>query len=118
MTIDEISNRLYILCKDYKFEQAQRELYADDAESVEPRAAPEPRVTKGLDNIIKKGDAFQQMVETMHELEVTLPLEYGNSFSMEIRMDVTYVGQERQTIHEICVYQVENGKIVSEHFYY
>lgn len=36
MTTAEIARRLVELCKEAKYEQAQRELHSPDAESVEP----------------------------------------------------------------------------------
>jgi hypothetical protein len=32
-------------------------------------------------------------------------------------MDVTMKGQERSKIAEICVYEVKDGKIISEQFF-
>jgi len=32
-------------------------------------------------------------------------------------MDVTMKGQGRQKLEEMCVYEVKDGKIASEHFF-
>src|ERR1700743_1426766 len=48
--------RLAELCNQGKFEAAQKELYADDAVSIEQHETPDfPKETKGLRNIIEKG---------------------------------------------------------------
>ena len=58
MTTQEIATRLTALCKEGKYEQAQRELYSDDAKSIEPAQSLGLQTVEGLDNIIKKGDTF------------------------------------------------------------
>src|SRR3954468_23816137 len=64
MTTNEIARRLVELCRKGKFKKAQKELYADDAVSIEPYATPEfEKETKGLDALLKKGDKFTSMVE-------------------------------------------------------
>lgn len=32
-------------------------------------------------------------------------------------MDVTMKGQGREVMSELCVYEVKNGKVISEQFY-
>ena len=100
------------------WETAQKELYADDAMSTEPYATPEfEKETKGLKAIIEKGDKFQSMVEKLHGLTVADPLIAGNAFACTLMMDITMKGQPRATWVELCVYQVKNGKIISEQFF-
>src|ERR1700759_1509724 len=41
MTTEQIAARLVELCRKGEYEQAQKELYADDAESVEAPGAPQ-----------------------------------------------------------------------------
>jgi hypothetical protein len=40
MTTTEIAERLVALCRENKYEQAQTELYSDDAVSIEPEGSP------------------------------------------------------------------------------
>ena len=52
MTTQEIANRLVALCREQKWEQAHKELYAADAMSIEPHAQPGmSKETKGLAGI-------------------------------------------------------------------
>jgi hypothetical protein len=118
MTTHEIAQRLVVLCREAKWDQAQQELYADDVISIEPFASPAfAKETKGLPAIIEKGKKFTAMVETMHRLEVSEPLVAGSSFACTMRMDVTMKEQGRMDMTELCVYEVKNGKIVSEQFH-
>lgn len=118
MTTDQIARRLVELCRTGDFETAQKELFANDAISIEPYATPEfEKETKGLDAIIEKGHKFESMVEAMHGGDVTDPVVAGNSFAMVMRMDMTMKGKGRMDMSELCVYQVKDGKIISESFH-
>jgi limonene-1,2-epoxide hydrolase len=118
MTTLEIATRLTALCKEGKYEQAQRELYSDDAKSIEPAQSPGLQTVEGLDNIIKKGDTFQSMIEEMHGGYVSEPLVGGNHISLAMGMDVSMKGMGRMKMDEVVVYEVKDGKIVKEQFFY
>src|ERR1035438_1410580 len=112
MTTEQVSDRLVELCGQGKFEKAQRELYADDAFSMEPHETPGfHKETKGLKAIIEKGEKFASMVEQVHGVTVTTPLIAGNSIALVMVMDMTMKGQKRSLAKELCVYQVRDGKI-------
>jgi hypothetical protein len=118
MNTQQIANRLTELCRQGQFEAAQKELFADDAVSIEPRGMPDfPRDTKGLDAIIEKGHKFQSMVEQIHGCTVSSPLVTGNAIALALAMDVTMKGRGRVKLEEICAYEVKDGKIISEQFF-
>lgn len=118
MNIQEIANRLVTLCRQQKWRDAQQELFATDAVSIEPYATPAfGKETRGLPAIFEKGDRFEAMVETMHALKVSEPLIATSAFACTMEMDVTMKGQGRMHMTELCVYNVKNGKIVSEQFH-
>ncbi|HEX9782330.1 MAG TPA: SnoaL-like domain-containing protein [Opitutaceae bacterium] len=118
MTTKQVAERLVALCRQGKYEEAQRELYADDAISIEPEATPAfEKETKGRSAIIEKGEKFTAMVEEMHSSEVSDPIVAENSFACTMSMDVTMKGQGRMNMQELCVYNLKDGKIVSEQFH-
>lgn len=118
MKTEEIAKRLVALCREAKWEEAQKELFAANAVSIEPHASPGfDKETKGLPAIIEKGRKFAGMVEKMHALTVSDPVVAGNAFACTMRMDTTMKGQGRMDMGELCVYQVKDGKIVSEQFF-
>jgi len=118
MTTKEIANRLAELCRKGEFENAQKELYAEDAISIEPYATPAfEKETKGLKAIIEKGHKFQAMVEQSYGITVSEPLVSGNAIAFVLNMDITMKGQKRSPMGELCVYTVKDGKIVSEQFF-
>ncbi len=118
MTTKEIAKKLKKYCEQGKFEEAQRELFAKDAVSIEPMAGGGfDKETRGLDAIIKKGDKWEEMVSDTHSIEVSEPTIAGNSFSLSMRMDITTKDRGRMDMTELCVYQVKDGKIISEQFF-
>lgn len=118
MKTQEIANRLASLCREEKYEQAQKELYADNAISIEPEASNGfEKETRGLAAIIEKGKKFESMVEKSHSITVTEPLVTQNSIAFLLSMDMTMKGRPRSTMSELCVYNVKDGKIVSEQFF-
>lgn len=120
MTTQEVANRLVDYCRKGEFEQAQKELYADEAASIEPDSDSSgfPKETHGLKNIIEKGHKFQSMVEEIHGCTVSDPLIGGNSFACTLSMDISMKGRGRSKMEEVCVYEVKDGKITSEHFFF
>lgn len=118
MTTTEIANKLAAYCSKGEWEKAQQELYANDVVSIEPYATDDfDKETKGLKGILEKGHKFNAMVETMHSIEVSAPLVATNSIAFLMTMDVTMKGKGRFKMPELCIYEVEDGKIVSEQFY-
>lgn len=118
MNTPEIAARLVELCRKGDFKSAQKELFAEDAVSIEPQATPGfEKETKGLRAIIEKGEKFESMIGETHSLSISEPLVTDGSFAVVLTMDVTMKGRPRETLKELCVYQVNNGKIVSEQFF-
>ena len=118
MTTNQIANRLVELCRQGKFETAQKELFAENAMSIEPQAGGGfEKETKGLKAIIEKGKQWNNMVESMKKLEVSEPMVASNSFACTMHMDVTMKNKDHMDMTELCTYEVKDGKIVSEHFF-
>jgi hypothetical protein len=118
MTTKEIAKKLKKYCEEGKFEEAQKELFAKDAVSIEPMAGGGfDKETRGLDAIVRKGEKWQEMVSATHSIEISEPTIAGNSFSLAMRMDVTTKERGRTDMTELCVYQVKDGKIISEQFF-
>lgn len=104
--------------RDNNWEQIQAELFSDDVESIEPPHSQGLKTVKGKPAIKQKGEQFQQMVEQMHSGYTGDPIVAGNHFSVPMGMDVTMKGMGRVQMDEIAVYQVKDGQIVKEQFFY
>lgn len=118
MTTKETADKLAGICRTGDFEKAQSELYSDDAVSIEQEASPAfAKETKGLSAIKEKAQKWESMVKEMHSIEVSDPLVADNSFALTMKMDVTMHEGGRMNMTELCVYEVKDGKIVSEEFF-
>jgi len=120
MNTQQVANRLVELCRSGEFSQAQEELYAQDAASLEPEGTPDGTLgsVRGLDAIRRKAKAFEQTYEAFHGVTVSDPLVAGDFFSITMGLDATWKQGGRYSIEEICVYRVRDGKIVLEQFFY
>jgi limonene-1,2-epoxide hydrolase len=118
MSTQDIANRLAELCREGKFEAAQKELFAEDAVSIEPFPTEAfAKETRGLRAIIDKGHKFETMVEKIHGCSTSPPLVAGNAITFALTLDATMKGRGRVKMEEICVYEVKDGKITSEQFF-
>lgn len=118
MTTQEVANRLVTLCREGKNEQAVQELYATNIVSVEPEGVPN-RIVQGLEAIADKGVKFANMLEKVNSIVISDPIVAENFFSCSMLMNVQMKGVPVATdMDEVCVYTVNNGKIVKEQFFY
>ena len=118
MTTRKVADRFNELSKQGNWEQIQEELFSDDAESIEPPHSQGLKTAKGKKALKQKGEMFNSMVEEMHGGYSSDPLVAGNHFAVAMGMDVTMKGQGRSKMDEIAVYEVRDGKIVKEQFFY
>ena len=118
MSTKEIAVRLKELCAQAQFETALKELFAQDAVSIEPYAANGfQKETKGMEAILAKGELWNSMVEEHHGFAISEPIVAGESFALTMSMEVTMKGRGRTNMTEICLYKVKEGKIISEEFF-
>lgn len=118
MTTQEVANRLNELFKENKWEQAQEELFSDDAESIEPAHSQGLQSVKGREALRKKGADFNAALEEFHGGWCSEVLVGGNYLTCTMGLDATMKGMGRMKMEEVCVYEVKNGKIVKEQFFY
>jgi len=118
MTTQEVANRFHELSQSGQWDKIQDELFAENAASIEPPHAQGMQSVEGLAAIKEKGKKFGEMVEEMHGGFTSAPLVGGRFFSVAMGMDCTMKGMGRQKMDEIAVYEVKDGKIVKEQFFY
>lgn len=119
MTTKEVANRYYELIQMHKYEQIQNELYAPDAMSIEPENDSNlPLVVSGIDELRKKEGLFFSQVDEMFGGKMSEPIVSNFHFSQMTEMDVKMKGKERKFKGQIGVFEVRNGKIVKEQFFY
>ncbi|MEO7046065.1 MAG: SnoaL-like domain-containing protein [Ferruginibacter sp.] len=119
MTTQEIAKKLAAYCIKGDWNGAHNELYAYDAKSTEPFAsAIWEQKTQGLDKLKIKGTKFDSMIEKSFGNQVSTPLITDSVIAFVFTMDADMVGMGRTIMTELCVYEVENEKIISEQFFY
>jgi hypothetical protein len=121
MTTQEIANRYYELACQGKWTEIQNELHHDSVICQEPEKAALRGVsvlTKGKEAVMAKSVANREMIEAIHQQFCSEPLVGANFFSLALKRDVTFKTNQRMQLEEICVFQVEEGKIISEQFFY
>ena len=119
MNTEAIARRLVQLCREGKFNEAQDELYAEQARSIEPDGvAGALGSVEGMDAIREKGRRFEDTCEAIHDVICSDPLIAGPYFTITMGLDATYKDGGRRVGEEVCVYEVADGKIVREQFFY
>ena len=118
MTTQDVARRFHELSQSGQWDQIQNELFADNARSIEPANSPGMKTVEGIEAIKEKGKQFGEMVEEMHGGFSNEPQVAGNHFAVVMGMDITMKGQGRVKMDEIAVYEVKDGKIAKEQFFY
>jgi limonene-1,2-epoxide hydrolase len=117
MTTQEVADKFFEWSQMGKFDLIVDELYDENVKSLEPANSNWQNV-QGIDNIRTKAQQWQSMIEEMHGGYTNKPEVAGNFFSCIMGMDVTMKGQPRMKLDEVAVYEVKNGKIVLEQFFF
>jgi ketosteroid isomerase-like protein len=117
MNTQEVANRLIQLCREGKNLQAIDELYDENITSKEPKGTP-MEFTEGKDAVKGKTVEWENMVEELHSASISEAQVTEDFFTVVMDMDVTYKGMGRMAMKEIAVYEVKDGKIVAEEFFY
>ena len=121
MTTQEVANRYMELEKAGNWAAIHDELYSSDVVSIEPEHAAAmgmATITTGLEGIKAKGKAFNESIEAMHGGYCSEPVVGGNFFSVAMGMDVTMKGAGRMKMDEIAVFEVKDGKVIKEQFFF
>jgi hypothetical protein len=118
MTTQDVANRFNELAQSGQWEKIQDELFAENAVSLEPPQSQGMQSAEGLPAIKEKGKQFGTMVEEMYGGYSNEPQVAGNFFAVAMGMDCKMKGMDRMKMDEIAVYEVKDGKIVKEQFFY
>lgn len=118
MDTNEIATKLVSWCKAGDFEKPYQELYSEKIVSIENDGSGEGAFVEGFEGIKKKGEWWQENFE-VHSNTVSEPIVADNWFSVKFEMDTTHKPSgQRSKMSEIAVYEVKEGKIVKEQFFY
>jgi ketosteroid isomerase-like protein len=118
MTTIEVVARFNELAKMEKWFEIQDELFAENVTSTDPPHSPYFKYAEGKADVRRKGEAFVSQIEAAHGTYTTEPIIGGNHFAVGRGVDLTVKGFGRVKIDQIMLYEVEDGKIISEQFFY
>jgi ketosteroid isomerase-like protein len=118
MNAQEVANRLVQLCREGKDMDAVNELYDDNIVSIEPEGSPMPGKTVGKAAVLESINRWYSSVEQLHSSHISDPVASGSFFACAMNYDITFKGQDRNKMDELCVYEVEDGKIITSQFFY
>lgn len=118
MTTQEVADQYVAYMQQGKFAEALTDLFADNAVSIEPEGTPMQR-SEGMEAIKQKGVRWADMIEEAHGGGCSeTAMVAGNHFTVTMWNDSTMKGRSRHKMEEVCVYEVQDGKIVKEQFFY
>jgi ketosteroid isomerase-like protein len=117
MTTKAIADRMVELCRNGQYAQAYSELFAPDFESFEMPGMPMERVV-GQEGMQQRAAYFHELVQEFHSGYFNEPQAAGNFFTLTMGYEATFKTGERKNFDEVAVYEVRDGKIVRERFFY
>ncbi|MEP7144051.1 MAG: SnoaL-like domain-containing protein [Ferruginibacter sp.] len=117
-TIYEVAARFNELAREEKWFEIQDVFFANNVKSIEPPDSPYFGYAEGKSSVRKKGEDFVKRIEAVHGTHTTEPVVGGNHFAVGREMDITVQGLGRIQMNEVMLYEVKDGQIVSEQFFY
>ncbi|WP_439129894.1 SnoaL-like domain-containing protein [Polaribacter sp.] len=106
------------MCEQGKNVECINELYADNLVSKEMPGVPHGEVVTGKQNVLEKSKQWLDDVQEFHSNNISEPVISDNHFSSKMSFDITFKSRGRQQMDEICVFEVQSGKITNEQFFY
>lgn len=115
MNANEIGTKLVEMFTQNEFEAIYRDLYSPNIVSIEASG----ETANGMEAIHAKNQWWESSFET-HSTKAEGPFPHGDaSFGVIFHMDVTdKKANHRIQMHELAIYDVEDGRIVRERFFY
>lgn len=117
-TTQEIATRFNELAQEGKWFEIQEEFFAKNVKSIDPIDSPYFRYAEGKAAVRQKGVDFISRIEAGHRSYTSEPIVTGNHFAVAREVDITVKPHGRIQINQIMLYEVKDGQIVSEQFFY
>jgi hypothetical protein len=118
LTTQEVAARFNELAQQEKWFEIQDEFFADNVRSIDPPNSPYFGYAEGKAAVRKKGEDFVKNITAVHSAYTSEPLVAGNHFTVRRAKDITVQGHGRIQIDQIMLYEVKDGQIVLEQFFY
>lgn len=118
LTTQQVATRFNELAQQEKWFEIQDELFSGHVKSIEPPTARHLQDAEGKIPVRKKGEEWVSKIEAVHRAYTTEPIVSDNHFAVGREMDITVRGLGRMQMNEIMLYEVKDGEIVMEQFFY
>nr|WP_321237523.1 nuclear transport factor 2 family protein [uncultured Psychroserpens sp.] len=117
MNTNDVAQKWIQMCREGKNLDCVNELYAENVTSKEMPGMPD-EIVSGKQNVWNKNKEWLDNVEEWHGGEISEPTVVDNHFTTKMSFDVTFKDRGRQQMQEVAVFEVNDGKIVNEQFFY
>ena len=118
LTTQEVAARFNELAQREKWFEIQDEFFADNVKSIDPENSPYFGYAEGKEAVRRKGEDFVSRIEAGFRTYTSEPIVTGNHFAVAREIDITVRPHGRIQINQIMLYEVEDGQIISEQFFY
>lgn len=119
MTTKEIAIRLHEYVNTAQYDKAFDELFAKDSVAIEPQLKEMglERV-EGIENIKNKVNTLSQGITELISREMSEPICSDTHIAFTNLVKAKMADGSEFNLSEICLYEVKDGKIISESFIY
>jgi hypothetical protein len=117
-TVHEVALKFNELAQQEKWFEIQDLLFDNEVKSIEPAGSPYFKNEEGKAAVRKKGEEWVKKIEAVHRSYTSQPVVGGNYFAVGREISITVQGMGQIESKELMVYEVKNGKIISEQFFY
>ncbi|HMG83347.1 MAG TPA: SnoaL-like domain-containing protein [Ferruginibacter sp.] len=118
LTTQEVAVRFNELAQQEKWFEIQDEFFANNVKSIDPANSLYFEYAEGKAAVRKKGEDFIKKIEAFHGAYTTQPVVGGNYFSVGRGMEITVQGFGQIKIDQVMLYEVKDGQIILEQFFY
>lgn len=119
MTTQDIANRLHELVQAGDYFTAYDELFSADAKAIEPQLAEMGLgEIQGIDTIKSKVGSLSEGIAELVNREMSTPIVSANHIAFTNIVHAKMKDGNDFRLSEICLYTVNDGKIISEQFFY
>jgi hypothetical protein len=114
MKTQQVAEAVTRLIREGKNKQAKDTFYSDNIVSIEGNGDR----LEGIEAIRQKSMDWTAQVLEVHVASVSEALIAADHFALHITMDISYKNGYRTVMDEIAVYEVSDGKIVFEQYFF
>jgi len=117
MTTKEIANTIVANCRSGKMFD-NYELFSENVVSREARDSQFGKEVRGINATLEKAKYFHALIEKLISREVSEPLVAGKYFTFRLCQEFELKGIGYSKLDELCLFEVKDGKIVCEEYFY